>query len=101
MEIKKITAEDLRRMDGKEGLIIQGCGGDLQEWVDGMNDLLTEAGILKNGTRFEDVSAFQYGELTCLLYPFDNSGSGHWKICYVAVADARKLRRHLVIRFCT
>ena len=72
MEIKKITTEDLCRMDGKEGMIIQGCGGDLQEWVDGMNKLLTEAGILKNGTRFEDVSAFQYGELTCLLYSFDN-----------------------------
>ena len=72
MEIKMIPTEDLRRMDGKEGMIIQGCGGDLQEWVDGMNKLLTEAGILKNGTRFEDVSAFQYGELTCLLYSFDN-----------------------------
>lgn len=72
MEIKKITTEDLRRMDGKEGLIIQGCGGNLQEWVDGMNDLLTEVGILKNGTQFKDVSAFQYDELTCLLYLFDN-----------------------------
>lgn len=70
MEIKTITTEDLRRMDDAEGLIIQGCGGDLQEWVDGINDLLTEAGILKNGTRFENVSAFQYGELICLLYPF-------------------------------
>ena len=52
-EIKRITTEDLRRMDGQEGLILQGCGGDLQEWVDGINDLLTEACILLDGSRFE------------------------------------------------
>ena len=45
-EIKQITTEDLLRMDGQEGLILQGCGGGLQEWVDGINSLLTEAGIL-------------------------------------------------------
>lgn len=72
MSITTITTEDLRRMEEKEGLVLQGCGGDLKEWVDGINDMLTEAGILKEGTRFEDVSAFQYGELTCLLFPFED-----------------------------
>lgn len=48
-EIKQITTDELRRMDGQEGLILQGCGGDLREWVDGINDLLTEAGILLDG----------------------------------------------------
>lgn len=72
MSIHTIITEDLRRMEDKEGLILQGCGGDLQEWVDGLNDLLTKAGMLLNGTKFENVSAFQYGELTCLLYPFDD-----------------------------
>ena len=72
MGITTITTEDLRRMEEKEGLILQGCGGDLKEWVDGINDMLTEAGILKEGTRFGDVSTFQYGELTCLLFPFED-----------------------------
>ena len=45
-EIQQITTDDLRRMDGQEGLILQGCGGALQEWVAGINGLLTEAGIL-------------------------------------------------------
>lgn len=49
MSIKKITAEDLRRMDGKEGLILQGCGGELQEWLDGINDMFTEEKLLLNG----------------------------------------------------
>ena len=71
MNINTITTEDLRRMPDKEGLILQGCGGDLKEWVDGINEMFTEAGILKDGSRFEDVSTFQYGESTCLLYPFE------------------------------
>ncbi len=72
MSITTITTEDLRRMEGKEGLILQGCGGDLKEWVDGINEMFTDTGILKEGSKFEDVSAFQYGELTCLLYPFED-----------------------------
>lgn len=71
LSINTITTEDLRRMDGKEGLILQGCGGELQEWLDGINEMFTENGILKNGTKFQDISAFEYDGLTCLLYPFE------------------------------
>ena len=70
-EIKQITTEDLLRMDGQEGLILQGCGGGLQEWVDGINSLLTEAGILMEGSKFESFSTFQHKGLTNLLFPFD------------------------------
>ena len=65
MNINTITAEDLRRMSDKEGLILQGCGGDLTEWVDGINEMLTHAGILKDGSQFENVATFQHGELPC------------------------------------
>ena len=65
MSINTITTDDLRRMEGKDGLILQGCGGDLKEWVDGINDMLTEAGILKGGSKFENISAFQYDGTTC------------------------------------
>ena len=27
VELQEITTEELRRMDGQEGLILQGCGG--------------------------------------------------------------------------
>lgn len=37
MHINEITAKDLRRMEKKEGLILQGCGGDIAEWVEGIN----------------------------------------------------------------
>ena len=70
--ISQITTDDLRKMSGKEGLILQGCGGDLQEWVDGINGLLTDAGVLLEGSRFENVSSFQHGEVTNLLFPFED-----------------------------
>ena len=84
--MNRITTDDLRRMEGQEGLILQGCGGDVQEWVDGINDLLTREGILLNGSRFEAVSVFQNGELTNLLFPF-GGGAGRWPACHVAPAD--------------
>lgn len=72
MNIQKITTDDLRRMKDKEGLVLQGCGGDLQEWVDGINDMLTKSDILLDGTKFKSVNCcvFENEDLTNLLFPF-------------------------------
>lgn len=72
MPIEKITADDLRDMEHQEGLVLQGCGGEAQEWLDGINDLLTQDGILQNGSRFETVKVFQHDGLNNLLFPFEN-----------------------------
>lgn len=71
MSITLVTTEDLRRMWNQDGLVIQGCGGDLNDWVDGINELLAQTGILRNGSKFESVMTFQHGETTCLLFPFE------------------------------
>lgn len=75
MSIKQINLNDLRSYKGKEGLILQGCGGDPKEWVDGINELFTEEGLLLNGTKFrdEDCAVFKNGELTCILYEFNGN----------------------------
>lgn len=72
MSVKEIKAEGLRKMKDKEGLILQGCGGSLDEWVDSINELLTESDILLNGTRFkvENCCTFENEGLTCLMFPF-------------------------------
>ena len=69
--MKELTTAQLRQMEGQEGLVLQGCGGDLQEWVDGINGLLTEAGILLDGSRFENVAVFRHDGLTNLYFPFE------------------------------
>lgn len=70
MKINSITLSDLRRMNGKEGLILQGCGGEIKEWMDGINKMLTDKGILLDNTKFENVSVFKSDGVTCILYPF-------------------------------
>lgn len=57
-------------MRDQEGLVLQGCGGDPQEWVTGINQMLTQEGILLQGSQFETVLRFQSNSLTCLYFPF-------------------------------
>ena len=71
--IREITTDDLRRMENKEGLILQDCGGDLQEWQDGINDLLTKENILLDGSKFENCFSFEHKGITCLLFPFEEN----------------------------
>ena len=73
MSIKKIDTETLRTMSGKDALILRGCGGDLQEWVDGINDMLSKENILRNGSRIEECSVFEYNGVTCLVFPFEGA----------------------------
>ena len=68
--MKKITTEEFKNMSHQEGLILQGCGGDLQEWIDGINRILREQGILLDGKPLDDVAVFQYEGLTNLLFAF-------------------------------
>ena len=82
MEMNDIQASDLRRMSGKEGLILQSCGGDPQEWIDGINDMLTDEGILLEGTRFQNVSRFQHDGVTNLLFPFEDVKVNVGKLAY-------------------
>ena len=70
MSIQKISTERLRRMGDQEGLVLQGCGGDPREWLDGINQILTEEGILKKGAGFEEAYTFRHEGLTCLIFPF-------------------------------
>lgn len=70
MSITQIRADNLRQMENQEGLILQGCGGSLREWVDGINEILTEEGCLLGGTTFREVSCFDLNGCTCLLFPF-------------------------------
>lgn len=70
--MKRISIEELKQMRGSEGLVLQGCGGDLQEWVDGIHEMLAEEGIFKNGGMFHEVYSFENEGLTCLLFDIED-----------------------------
>ena len=38
-------------------MILRGCGEDMREWADGSNKLLTQEGILLEGTKCENVKS--------------------------------------------
>lgn len=75
-----ITIGELRRMNGQEGLILQGCGGNEQQWVDGINELFTLKDILLDGTTFKDVKSFCHEGLSNLLFSFEavKLDMGNW-----------------------
>lgn len=68
--IDLVTTDELREMRDSEGLILQGCGGDLTEWLDGINEILTKESILLEETKFERAYAFKHDGLTNLLFTF-------------------------------
>ena len=68
--ISHIPAENLRRKQDTEGLVLQGCGGDPQDWLDGINDMLTREDILLDGTRFSECAVFEHEGHTNILFPF-------------------------------
>lgn len=72
MNVINISTRDLKRMNSKQGLILLGCGGEISDWVDGVNEELTKENILCDGTKFENVSVFKYKNGTCILFPFDD-----------------------------
>ena len=45
MEILKGKFEDIKK--GKEGIVIIGAGGDLQQWLEGVTDMLNKEKIVK------------------------------------------------------
>lgn len=72
IEIKEINLDELKELShGKEFLVIQGCGGDLQEWVDGITGMLSEEKIIPAGFKFKNVYSFKKDDLTNMLFSLD------------------------------
>jgi hypothetical protein len=72
MEIKRISIDSLKITKIAEGLILQGCGGDPKEWVTGINEILTQEGILLEGDTFKDISVFEHDGATNILFNMDD-----------------------------
>jgi hypothetical protein len=70
--MKHITTDELRNMTNTEGLILQGCGGDPQEWLDDVNELLTQEGILLEGAAFQEAYVFEHDGLTNILFSMED-----------------------------
>jgi hypothetical protein len=73
IEIKKISIEEVKELSNdKEFLVIQGCGGDLNEWSDGIADMFTDAGIVPKGFKFKEVYSFKNDKINNMLFSLDD-----------------------------
>lgn len=54
----------------KEYLVFQGCGGQLQEWFDGINEILISENIIKN--KVKKMYSFENNNLTNIAVPLNN-----------------------------
>ena len=90
MEVKEITVHDLRQKEYGNGLVLQGCGGELEEWVDGINGILSEEHILFPGSRFERAFVFLREGRTNLFFPFAGVWLDMGKLAVWRVTAGRK-----------
>ncbi len=74
LEIKELTCSEVKELQNRnyEFLILQGCGGDLSEWVDGFTKMLKDEGIAKDSFSFDEVYSFQNENLTNIAFALNN-----------------------------
>lgn len=72
--MKNISCSELieLRNNEYEHLIFQGCGGDLNEWVDGITNLLKENDIVPKTFEFKEVYLFEANDLSNMAFPLDS-----------------------------
>ena len=53
--------------------MLQGCGGDLGEWVDGITGMLKEENIVPKSFKFDEVYSFKNGDLINMAFALNSS----------------------------
>ena len=74
MEIKKISLDEVKelRNNNYEYLVLQGCGGDLNKWVDGITDMFIEEKIIPSNFTFNEVYTFKNEDSTNMLFALNS-----------------------------
>ena len=74
-KIEELTCSEVINLSNKknEYLILQGCGGDLNEWVEGITNMFKEEGIVNNTFSFSKVYSFQNNNLMNLAFKLDEN----------------------------
>ena len=68
--IKDVTIDYLLNEFDREGLVAIGCGGDINEWFIGVNNILLEEKVTEKPQAIGCAYRFEYDDITCLLFPF-------------------------------
>lgn len=73
-KMKELSLEEIKKLrnDNYECLVLQGCGGDLTDWVIGFTDLLKDEGIVNDSFSFNKIYFFENHDLTNLVFTLDD-----------------------------
>lgn len=74
IEVKDLTCSEIKDLRNRnyEFLILQGCGGDLSEWVDGITNLFKENGIIPSSFSFDEIYSFENNDLTNMAFALNS-----------------------------
>lgn len=101
MTTRQIEKANLAKAQAGSWYFIAGCGGSLDEWIEGYEKALAEKGIGKpvawywtTGAEINELKGMIYGardafpaDLTCLLFPLDGLNVGKLAIFRIEWQD--------------
>ena len=83
-ELTDITVQEAFKVHG-QGLLCIGCGGEVSEWIDGINHTLFEEGISTVKNVFKTIYRFTWRGATCLLFSFNDLKAGELNVGKLAM----------------
>lgn len=77
MKIEKISRTKVKNMAKEtEYLVWQGCGGPLEEWYNGIEQIMIDNEIAPKNYKMNKMYVFDNNGITCLLTPLDKLNIG-------------------------
>ena len=72
MKIEKISKSKVLRLSNEtDYLVWQGCGGPLEDWYNGITNMLIENKVANENYKMKEMYVFDNNGMTCLLTPLD------------------------------
>jgi len=99
MLAKKISFSKLKKISiDNEGIVLLGCGGNLNEWVDGVNKLLMEKKIIQENFNeiYLTVSTGGRQDITMLFHEGQKTDGGRMAIWRLQYGDCSWLSDFIV-----
>lgn len=77
MKINNISINRVKKLAKEtDYLVWQGCGGPIEDWYDGITNLLIENEIADKNYKMKEMYVFDNNGVTCLLTPLDKLNLG-------------------------
>ena len=84
---KELSIKEVQELKG-DYLILQGCGGDLQEWIDGIKEMFIEQKVIeKQDFQFKEVYSFINKDATNMLFGLDGLNVGRLAIVRLGMTE--------------